>query len=229
MKTNRSKGGILIAIGILLIISAACIVAVNLKAGSDADKAVGKLLDGCKKQIAYENGGLTDFDPSMAAKSQEDSIAAGLDGIAPRKKNKTPTVSIYGVDVIGYVTVPKIGAELSVTDGWNYQLMKRSACRYYGEPQDGDLIICAHNYPQFFGSLANVASGDIIQFVAMDGVRYTYEVTQTQLIGGYDAEGMVSGSEDWDLTLFTCTWSGRSRVTVRAVMVGGAAAQESVE
>lgn len=222
MKAKKSNGGILIVIGILLMISAACIVAVNLKTSGDAEKAVTKLLDGCKKQISYENGGLVDFDPSEVSKPEEDSIAADLEGIAPRKQDTgTPAVQVDGVDVIGYVVIPDLGVELSVTDGWNYQLMRKSACRYQGEPRDGDLIICAHNYPDFFGRLDSLSSGDIIQFVGMDGVRYNYQITQTELLDGYDVEGMSSGSEDWDLTLFTCTWSGRSRVTVRAVMVSG--------
>ena len=50
------------------------------------------------------------------------------------------------------------------------------------------------------------------------GKIHHYEVVQTEIIPGQDVEAMEFGSaENWDLTLFTCTLSGQSRVTVRAV------------
>ena len=45
---------------------------------------------------------------------------------------------------------------------------------------------------------------------------HTYEVVQTDLLIGTDVSAMAEGDENWDLTLFTCTLSGQSRVTVRA-------------
>ena len=50
------------------------------------------------------------------------------------------------------------------------------------------------------------------------GIVYEYETVQTETVDGRDVEAMELGSENnWDLTLFTCTLSGQSRVTVRAV------------
>ena len=38
------------------------------------------------------------------------------------------------------------------------------------------------------------------------------------LLSGWDSPSLIKGGgSDWDLTLFTCTWSGYSRVTVRLV------------
>jgi sortase A len=48
-------------------------------------------------------------------------------------------------------------------------------------------------------------------------MQYFYRVDYTENVDGYDVDHMLSGgSSDWDMTLFTCTLSGQSRVTVRA-------------
>ena len=63
-------------------------------------------------------------------------------------------------------------------------------------------------------------SGDSIIITDTNGVLHNYEVVQSEIIDGYNIESMNFGSDDeWDLTLFTCTLSGQSRVTVRAVEI----------
>ena len=57
--------------------------------------------------------------------------------------------------------------------------------------------------------------GDEVIFTSLNGRQHRYKVAWQELIGGYDTNTMLSCSEDWDLTLFTCTWSGYSRVTLR--------------
>lgn len=42
---------------------------------------------------------------------------------------------------------------------------------------------------------------------------FTYCVAEEEILQPAQTEQMVSG--DWDLTLFTCTVGGRSRVTIR--------------
>ena len=45
----------------------------------------------------------------------------------------------------------------------------------------------------------------------------TYEVSNQEVIDGNDKDEMVKNVNDWDLTMFTCTFSGRTRQTVRCV------------
>ena len=88
-----------------------------------------------------------------------------------------------------------------------------------GSAAGGDLIIAAHNYSSHFGRLDEFQGGEEIIFISADGTVLNYEVIQTENISGKDVEAMEFGSADeWDLTLFTCTLSGQSRVTVRAVI-----------
>lgn len=53
----------------------------------------------------------------------------------------------------------------------------------------------------------------------MDGMVYTYTVTVVDVLSPSAVEDMTSG--DYDLTLFTCTYGGASRVTVRCDRVEG--------
>ncbi len=47
----------------------------------------------------------------------------------------------------------------------------------------------------------------------MDGNVFSYEVALLEILQPTDVDEMEGG--DWDLTLFTCTVGGKSRVTAR--------------
>ncbi len=63
------------------------------------------------------------------------------------------------------------------------------------------------------GNLGKLSQGDEITFTDIDGKVFSYEVVSLETLSPYDVEDMTDG--DWDLTLFTCTVGGQSRVTVR--------------
>ena len=58
--------------------------------------------------------------------------------------------------------------------------------------------------------------GEIITFTDMDGNVFFYEVAEIEILDPYAKEEMLSG--EWDLTLFTCTYGGQERVTVRCIV-----------
>ena len=70
----------------------------------------------------------------------------------------------------------------------------------------------AHNYSSHFGGLSQLSEGDSVIFTDMDGVTTNYQVVAQDILAPYAVEEMTSG--DYDLTLFTCTYGGQSRVTV---------------
>ena len=76
-----------------------------------------------------------------------------------------------------------------------------------------NLVIAAHNYANHFGHLSRLSPGDVVYFVDMDGLSFSYEVTVGEVLGPEEVEEMTDGT--YDLTLFTCTYSGQNRVTVR--------------
>lgn len=129
-----------------------------------------------------------------------------------------PTMEIDSGIYIGIIELPVLGLELPVMSEWSYPNLKLSPCRYKGTVADKNIIIAAHNYNSHFGRLKELYGGEEIIFTDANGYPHYYEVSQITEINGKDIESMDFGSDDsWDLTLFTCTLSGQSRVTVRAV------------
>lgn len=124
-----------------------------------------------------------------------------------------PTQKIYNRDYIGVLDIPSKGLSFSVISQWSYSGFQVAPCRYKGSAYTGDLIIAAHNYPSHFGSIKDLTAGDLAIFTDMDGNAFIYEMVEREIIPGTAVEAMEQG--DWDMTLFTCTLGGQSRVTVR--------------
>ena len=126
-----------------------------------------------------------------------------------------PVETIDGKDYIGVLSIPSLGLELPVLSQWNYPDLKKAPCRYAGSLYQDNLIICAHNYDAHFGRLKTLQTGDEVTFVDMDENVVVYKVVEMEILKPTNIEEMEGG--DWDLTLFTCTKGGRTRVTVRCV------------
>ena len=126
-----------------------------------------------------------------------------------------PVQTINGRDYIGVLTIPSLELELPVLSQWDYPALKVAPCRYSGSLYQDNLIICAHNYASHFGKLKNLRVGDTAIFTDMDENVVGFQLAAQETIQPEDLEAMEAG--DWDLTLFTCTVGGQSRVTVRFV------------
>ena len=76
-----------------------------------------------------------------------------------------------------------------------------------------NLIIAGHNYRGHFGSLNQLTLGDMVQLTDAAGNVFSYAVSKIEELPGSALKEMEAG--EWDLTLFTCTMSRISRITVR--------------
>lgn len=135
-----------------------------------------------------------------------------------------PVITLNGTDYVGTLEIPSKSLSLSVIDTWSYPNLKKSPCRYSGSAYRGDLILCAHNYSTHFGCLASLEPGTSVVFTDCDGNVFRYEVTEMVILPPDGIEEMQKG--DWDLTLFTCTLGGATRVTVRCNLVESVPAGE---
>ena len=124
-----------------------------------------------------------------------------------------PILTLDGYDFIGYLSLPTLGLELPVFSDWDYVKMTVAPCRYSGSVKTDDLVIAAHNYLSHFGYLQNLDTGDEIVFIDADGITHRYAVAELEVLPPDAVDTMVDGS--FDLTLFTCTYGGENRVTVR--------------
>ena len=123
----------------------------------------------------------------------------------------TETV-IDGHAYIGYLSIPSLKLELPILSDWSYAKLNIAPCRYDGTVRGEDLVLMAHNYASHFGTIAQLQEGDSVIFVDMDGLATHYQVVGQDVLDPYAVEEMTAGL--YDLTLFTCTYGGKSRVTV---------------
>ena len=138
---------------------------------------------------------------------------AGEPTTLPDVRREMPVKNINGRDYIGVLSIPSLELELPVISQWDYPALKVAPCRYSGSLYQDNLIICAHNYASHFGKLKELQPGDIVLFTDMDEHVVTFQMVERETLNPMDTEGMEAG--DWDLTLFTCTIDGQTRVTIR--------------
>ena len=195
---KRKAGKLLMTIGLLLIAAASLLMVYNIweskKAENMSEEILNQIKDGQDENV-----------------SSDDADEKPLYEIYPDME--MPVLTIDGVDYIGILTVPSLGLELPVAGNWSYPNLRRSPCRYKGSAYSNDMIIAGHNYSRHFGGLKNLAIGEEISFRDVDGHIFQYQVDDIETIPGTAVEDMHAG--DWDMTLFTCTYGGKSRVTIR--------------
>ncbi len=136
---------------------------------------------------------------------------------AGTESDKMTVVEINGYGYIGYLSIPALGLELPVMSKWDYSRLKKSPCLYYGSVKTDNMVIAAHNYARHFGKLSKLKIGDTVRFTDMDGNVYVYAVGDLEIIKPTATEEMIAS--DWELSLYTCTYGGKSRVTVRCERV----------
>lgn len=201
-KKTAGKSTILTVLGALLLAAALVFVVYNLwtdyKAGQTADANLAVLAD----TIAEQEG--------SAATEEE---TASLESSSEHTWETMPTVAVDSYEYVGILSIPSLGRELPVLNSWSYDLLKVSPCRYAGSVYANNMIIAAHNYRSHFGTLKNLDVGAEVIFLDTAGNRFEYKVTSIETLQSEQTEALVLG--DWDLTLFTCTPGGETRVTVR--------------
>ena len=121
-------------------------------------------------------------------------------------------VEIDGYAYIGYLSIPSLELKLPIMSSWGYPQLKIAPCRYFGSVRSKDLVLLAHNYKKHFGRLKELQEGGAVLFTDMDGVTYEYTMVAKDILPPAAVEEVTAG--EYDLTLFTCTPGGASRVTV---------------
>lgn len=129
------------------------------------------------------------------------------------KTKELVEVEIDGHGYVGVISFPALSLELPVMADWNDEKLSISPCRFSGNVASEDLVIMAHNYTKHFGKIGTLAEGAEVLFTDMEGKTTRYEVVVLDVLAATDVEDMTAG--EYDLTLFTCNYSGKSRVTLR--------------
>jgi sortase A len=224
---KNKRGIFLMAAGGLLLFIAAILMCLNSmderQAEVQSDQAVAVLRAqipnySAPSQIA---GGQTGTGEEDAAEETQAADGSGIDDIVSvgnivtdkATTTKMQSMDIDGSQYIGILDIPILKLSLPVNGEWSYPLLRRAPCRYTGSFLDNTMVIAGHNYRRHFGLLRDLKSGDSVTFTDVTGAVYRYEVISIETLAKNAVEEMETG--DWDLTLFTCTPGGVSRVTVR--------------
>ena len=120
---------------------------------------------------------------------------------------------IDGYGYIGYLSVPALNLDLPVMSEWDYGRLKIAPCRYYGSTKTDNLVIAAHNYRFHFGYLGQLQAGDSVLFTDMESKVTEYKVDYVELLMPTAVDKVKDSSSD--LILYTCTYGGAKRITVR--------------
>lgn len=127
------------------------------------------------------------------------------------------TTQVNGYDCIGVLSIPALELELPVLTDWDYVKLRMAPCHYFGSYYEKNFVIAAHNYRSHFGRLSELQPKDLVLFTDVSGTVYVYEVVLLETLPGIATEEMITSG--FDLSLYTCTPGGASRVTVRCSAV----------
>jgi sortase A len=201
----RNKlGTVLILFGIALLLAASILLLHNSEEDAHAGLASGEVLPQLVQQIEHRQETVP-ADPTPIIPSTP------VELLTPEQV-EMPEAELNGNRYIGYLAIPKLELELPVMSEWSYPLLLQAPCRYTGTLLGEDLTIMAHNYNSHFGRLGQMEAGDEVIFVDVNGKVTRYAVTATDVLLPTAVEEVTSGA--YDLTLFTCTYGGQSRITV---------------
>ena len=182
-------GAICVLLGVVCLLCSVGFVVYNRWESKNAAKVTESLLEDVQNVIDGKNAEQNDSGPKM------------------------PTVKIDGYDCIGILSIPVLDLELPVLTDWSYAKLKKAPCLYYGSYYEKDFVIAAHNYEAHFGRLLELQAGDVVVFTDVSGTTHYYEVVILETLPKNATKEMITSG--FDLSLYTCTLGGGSRVTVR--------------
>lgn len=217
-RMRRKLGMIFMIIGTVLVLAALSLTVWNQREARQADRSAQAVLPQIYQELEHAQERQTEEPEALGVPDSAQSKFA-FDSSAFQDPTMTE-VEIDGYKYIGYLSVPALALELPVMSEWDYRRLRVAPCRYTGSTKTDNLVIMAHNYARHFGNLTQLTEGELVFFTDMDGAASCYEVAEVVTMKPTAVEEMTAG--EYALTLFTCTYGGRSRVAVRCDRAEGA-------
>lgn len=211
VRKRRKTNLVLLVFGSLLVAASMFLLLHN----SWEERVVGEETRGVKEVLEAMPA---DYDLEELAGKLEEGLIAIPDYVLDPEM-EMPTVDVNGNAYCGTIKIPSRNIDLPVMPTWSYPKLKISPCIYVGSIYSNDAIIMAHNYKIHFRALWDMQPGEEVIFVDVDGNEFHYTVSWIEEIETDNHDQLMSKDPDWDLTLFTCTYSGTARCTLRCTLV----------
>ncbi|MBE6984471.1 MAG: sortase [Ruminococcaceae bacterium] len=206
---KRSIGIVCMILGVVMLLGAGALHLMNTEEGNQAQESVEKLMPQLMEAIHEKSNA-----QSNEASDLPQHEAQTAQPIDPNFYSTEMTEEIIdGYGFVGYLSVPSLELKLPVMSQSDDARLKISPCRFSGSTKTDDLVIGGHNYWQHFGQLPDLKNGAIVTFTDMDGKQTTYELITMEVLEPNDVQELTKG--EYPLTLFTCTYGGSSRITLR--------------
>lgn len=208
----RKAGIALIILGFILLLGSAGLLIHNQREDAMAGKAAGEQLSLLVEQIRVQK---EESQPPTATPEEEDALIQELTPLPTTEETEIlmDEIQVDGKGYIGYISFPTLELDLPVMSHWTVEKLYTSPCHYFGSVQEGNLVIMAHNYSRHFGRITELRSGDPVYFINAFGEPFFYQVEFQEILPSNCIPQLTSG--EFDLTLFTCTYGGANRITVR--------------
>ena len=199
-----------IILGVCCLISSLGLIAYNRWEEEKAQDVSKNILQDVQEDIQDNTREESTSEESKQDESEEISVDVPKEMLA---------MQVDGYDCIGVLSIPVLELELPVLTDWSYAKLKIAPCHYFGSCYEKDFVIAAHNYQSHFGRLSELQPKDLILFTDISGTVYCYEVVLLETLPANATEEMITSG--FDLSLYTCTPGGASRVTVRCNAFSG--------
>lgn len=210
-KRVKKSGIMLIAGGLTLLGAALLLVCYNLYDEKRAGNYAFTMLEQLQEQIPDNHLQAYDLEPDGILKEAE------VPDYILNPNMEMPALEADGHEYIGILDIPSLQISLPVMNEWSDSNLRLAPCRYSGTIYRQNMVIAGHNYSSHFGALENISPGALVNFTDAEGNCFSYEAAAVEVLAPDAVSEMVEG--EWDLTLFTCTFGGRSRVTVRCEQI----------
>lgn len=197
----NKKALIFIFAGLLCIMAALGLYLFNIFQSGNAEKASANIVASLSEQIKLEGGESTSFPTDNPDRSM-------------------PTLEVENNLYVGILSIPSLELTLPVGDSLSYDELQSAPCLYSGSIYKRNMVIGAHNYDSHFGRISSLGIGDEVTFTDAENHVFNCEVVNLETLRPDQNDVLTEkqNENDWDISLFTCNYSGSERVTVRCAI-----------
>ena len=200
----KSKTGwIILLAGLLCMMAALAVFLFNQNESHQAKTASAKIVAALSEQIAEEG-----------EENHEETFPTDI------TDRTMPEMTVDGERYAGILTIPELELELPVLAFFDYDSLQVTPCLYSGTIYRRNMVIGAHNYDAHFGRISALGIGSEVDFTDVENNTYRCRVVNLETLKPDQNDVLTEKAHegDWDITLFTCNYSGTERVTVRCKM-----------